>query len=224
MGKEDDLLARELGKVGASGGKLGGRILGNSIAGGVGGFFGASLAARFLPTERYQLELKLCADPQMVLAKVYAFISSNGRVTDSEELGESPYPTVSSVVGSGFFNMNPTIVHAEIVGIDGETCSVVLTGAAKEGLIKQRAAEKAVNRLAETLKLLLTAACARTARSIARPALCFLPPVMRSILVPRPLGTTCVRLSTLRLDKVHREKLALSVAECAIARTPMDHI
>lgn len=157
MGKEDDLLARELGKVGSSGGKLGGGILGDSIAGvagGIGGFLGASLAAQFLPTERYQSKLKLHANPQMVLAKVYAFISSKGHITDSEELRESPYPTVSGVIGSGFFNMNPAIVHAEIIGIDGEICSVILTGAAKEGLIKQHTAEKAINRLSEHLKVL----------------------------------------------------------------------
>jgi hypothetical protein len=157
MGKEDDLLARELGKVGASGGKFGGGILGDAVlgaAGGIGGFLGANLAARFLPTERFQLEVKLRADPRIVLAKAYAFLSSKGRVTDSEELRESPYPTISGVIGSGFFNMNPAIVHAEIVAIEGETCTLILTGAAKEGLIKQRTAEKAVNRVAEALAAL----------------------------------------------------------------------
>lgn len=146
MSKEDDLLAHELGKVGRFGGKLGAGNLG-----GVGGSLGASLAARFLPTERFSLELKLRADSRTVLAKVYAYLSSKGRVTDSDELRESPHPTASGVVGSGFFNLNPAIVQAQIVGVEAETCTVILTGAAKEGLIKQRTARKAVHRLADEL-------------------------------------------------------------------------
>lgn len=149
MDKDDDLLARELGKLGAFGGALG-----DALGGSIGGYLGASLTARFLPTERYQIELKLRADQRLVLTKVYDFFTRNGRVIDSEEQQASPYPTISGLVGSGFLNMNPAIVHAEIMGIDGPTCRVVLTGAAKEGAIKQHAAEIAVNRLAEVLDVL----------------------------------------------------------------------
>ena len=155
MAKEDDILAHEIGKAGQFGGKLGGKIIGDSLAGaagGLGGYLGGSWAARFLPTERYQLEVKLRADPRTILAKVYAYLCGKGRVEDSEELRKSPNPTVSGVVGSGFFNMNPAIIYAEIVEVEGETCKVILTGAAKEGLIKQRTAEEAVGRLAEALK------------------------------------------------------------------------
>ena len=155
MAGEDDLLARELGKVGKAGGKLGSKVFGDSFPGSVSGlvgYLGASLAARFLPTERHQLEIKLRAEPRIVLANVYAFLCSKGEVKDSDELRASPYPTISGLIGSGWFNMNPAIVHAEIVAIDGDVCCVVLTGAAKEGLIKQRTAAKAVNRLAEALQ------------------------------------------------------------------------
>lgn len=155
MGKEADLLARELGKLGAIGGAFAG--FGNPAAGipsAAGGYLGASLAARFLPTERHQLELDLHADPQTVLTQAYALLSSHGRVSDSQELSASPYPGISGVVGSGFLNLNPTVVHVEIVAIESGRCRVLLTGAAKEGLIKQRTAEKAVNRLAAALNLL----------------------------------------------------------------------
>jgi hypothetical protein len=155
MGNEDDLLARELGKVGARGGAF--ASFGSPAAGSpgaAGGYLGASLAARFLPTERYQLELDLHADPQTVLRKAYALLSSAGRVSDSHEFPASPYPAVSGVVGSGFLNLNPAVVHMEIVAIESGRCRVLLTGAAKEGLIKQRTAEKAVNRLAAALNML----------------------------------------------------------------------
>lgn len=148
MDTEDELLGRELSKVGAFTDKLGG----SSIYG-AGGSLGANLAARFLPTERFQTELKLNADPRMVLEKVYAFIISNGHIEDSAALRDAPFPTISGVVGSGFLNMNPAIVQAEIVAVEGESCTIVLTGAGKEGLIKQRTAEKAVTRLAETLQV-----------------------------------------------------------------------
>jgi len=39
----------------------------------------------------------------------------------------------------------------EITAIDAAGCTVSITGAAKEGLIKQRTAEKAVNRVAAAL-------------------------------------------------------------------------
>jgi hypothetical protein len=155
MGKEDDLLARELGKAGASGGAF--ASFGNPVTGipsAAGGYLGASLAARFLPTERHQLELDLHADPQTVLRKAYALLSSAGRVSDSREVSASPNPGISGVVGSGFLNMNPAVVHMEIVAIESGRCRVLLTGAAKEGLIKQRTAEKAVNRLAAALNML----------------------------------------------------------------------
>jgi hypothetical protein len=155
MSKEDDLLANELGKIGSIGGKFGESITGSKIAGiaaGIGGFVGANVAARFLPTERHQFQININADPKMILAKVYSFFLGKGEVIDSDEIRKSPYPTVSGKIGSGALNMNPAIVHAEIISIQGETCTILITGAAKEGLIKQHTAEKAVNRLADALK------------------------------------------------------------------------
>jgi hypothetical protein len=149
---EDDLLSRELGKVGASGGKFGGKLSGETLAGlagGVGGSLGARFSASFLPTERHQIQINLRSDARVLLAKAYSFFCSNGRVLSDAEGGSSPYPKVSGVVGSGFLNMNPAVVHMEIISISSITCTVSLTGAAKEGLIKQKTAEKAVKRLAD---------------------------------------------------------------------------
>jgi len=148
MNKQDELLAREIGKVGTLGGKLG--KLGGGFPGELGGYIGGSLSARFLPTERYQTTLKLNVDPRTLLAKAYSFFQSKGRVLDDKEGGESPYPKISGILGSGFFNMNPAVIHIEIVSIDDQTCTAIFTGAAKEGLIKQRSAEKAVKRIADS--------------------------------------------------------------------------
>ena len=151
---EDRLLARELGKVGASAAKLAGKVSGDSMpdfACDLAGAVGPGLVARFLPTERHQAELKVAGDAQTVLAKVCAFFSGNGRIAADEEAGSSPCPKISGVIGSGFLKMNPAIVHVEITAIDAAGCTVSITGAAKEGLIKQRTAEKAVNRVAAAL-------------------------------------------------------------------------
>lgn len=157
MTKIDELLGRELGKVGASSGKIAesvGDKIGlptSSVMAGLGASFGARTAAKFLPTEQHQVELTIRSDPRFILTKIHAFLSSNGRVTESEELGESPFPTISGVVGSGFFNKNPTILSAMITAIASDSCTIVVSGAAKEGLIKQRSAVKAVDRLVAAL-------------------------------------------------------------------------
>ena len=150
----DKLLARELGKVGASAAKLAGKISGDSLPDAVcdlAGAVGPGLVARFLPTERFQTQLTVPGDAQTVLARVYAFFASNGRVATDEEAGTSPCPKISGVIGSGFLNKNPAVVHVEITAIDAGACTLLVTGAAKEGLIKQRTAEKAVNRVAAAL-------------------------------------------------------------------------
>ncbi len=151
--QEDDLLARELGKLANLGAEIGGvpgPVL--EFAGSIGNSCGARFAARHLPTERSQTQVRVKAEPRAVLARLYSFFADNGRVADDLEAGESPYPKLSGVLRSGMLNMNPAVVHAEILGVEGGTCTVLLTAAAKEGLIKQRTAEKAIERVADFLR------------------------------------------------------------------------
>ncbi len=145
--KQDDILARELGKFGSLGGKIGG-----GAAGAVGGSLGASLAARFLPTEQYQQQVNVSQDVATTLTKLAAFLSNEGRIANDSEAGMSKYPKISGVLGSGFLNMNPTLVHVEVIGVDNDSCTLLVSGAAKEGLIKQRSAQKAVIRVVEFLE------------------------------------------------------------------------
>lgn len=144
--KQEDLLARELGKVGSLGGKIGG-----GAAGAIGGSLGASFAARFLPTEQCQQQVGVSLDVATALTKLTSFLENEGRVANDSEAGTSQYPKISGVLGSGFLNMNPTLVHVEVIGVDNDSCLLLVSGAAKEGLIKQRSAQKAVNRIVEFL-------------------------------------------------------------------------
>jgi ribosomal protein S20 len=153
--QEDELLARELGKIGVSSAKFGCDIAGvagiDGLAERLDRAFGAQFAAKYLPTEQHQIEIELKAEVKTILAKAYSFFASNGRVANEEEAGNSPYPKISGVVGSGFLKMNPTVIHAEIIAIEEGVSTLLITAAAKEGLIKQHAAEKAVKRLVESM-------------------------------------------------------------------------
>ena len=133
---EDQILACELEKVGG--------IVGSS--GGV----GARFAARFLPTEIFTSTLRIEADAGHVLQTVFRILSGMGQITD-EFADLSGPPRKSAVVGSGFFKMNPAVVHVQVATIGERASDVSITAAAKEGLIKQRTAEKAVGRFREEL-------------------------------------------------------------------------
>jgi len=68
--QRDDLLARELGKVGSLGGK---------IAGGAAGALDspwARVAARLMPTEQYQQQLSVSRDVATVLTRLYSFLAT----------------------------------------------------------------------------------------------------------------------------------------------------
>ncbi len=140
------LLAKELAKAGKLGGKLGG-----GMAGALGGWLGAHIAGRILPTEWFEQQLAIAQRPETVLAQATAFLAAQGRVAADDEAGTSPFPKVSGILGSGFLKANPTIVHVEVLQASPAGCTVRVTGAAKDGLIRQRSAEKAVQRLVEFL-------------------------------------------------------------------------
>ena len=144
--QQDDILIRELGKVGSLGGKICG-----GVTGAIGGSLGASLAARFLPTEQYQQQVSISRDVATALTKLASFLEIEGRIANDSEAGTSQYPKISGILGSGFLKMNPTMVHVEVIVVENDSCLLLVSGAAKEGLIKQRSAQKAVNRIVEFL-------------------------------------------------------------------------
>ena len=105
-----------------------------------------------VPNRQFQRRVSVSGDPAQVLAKATSFFADKGRIADDHEASTSQYPKVSGVVEAGFFNMNPTLVHIEVISVDDASCTLLLSGSAKEGLIKQQSAEKAVGRVADFLK------------------------------------------------------------------------
>jgi hypothetical protein len=155
---KDEILVRELAKLSDKAAELGGKLGGPAAEGlesaaKLGGSLGVKLVARRLPTECSQKELKLRSDAKTALSAVYDYLTDHGRmIEDDDAQGDASFPRLSAVIGSGFFRLNPTIVHVEITHAGPASCTVQLSAAAKEGLIKQRSAEKAVDRLAAVLK------------------------------------------------------------------------
>jgi hypothetical protein len=81
----------------------------------------------------------------------FSVLTKLGKLETEEDI-KPPYPMLKAVVGSGFLNMNPAIVYLEIREGDSTGCELMITAAAKEGLIKQHTASKAVQRVVSGLR------------------------------------------------------------------------
>lgn len=153
----EDLLSNELAKLTGMSGAVG-HVLGHGTEGVLGAGLTAGLGAkfgeRFLPTERYSEKLNLSLPPDKALKRGYSVLAKMGAL--EEQAGEqAPYPFLRAVVRSGFLAMNPAVVYFEILDGDASGCEIIISGAAKEGLIKQQTAQKAVQSVVAELKRLM---------------------------------------------------------------------
>ncbi|WP_330302026.1 MULTISPECIES: hypothetical protein [unclassified Streptomyces] len=127
---EDELLAEALGRINR-GGKIASRFLKNDI-----GEFDRELPLGFdLALERVRAvlaELSPGANPELVEA-------ATDRVT------------LRVLTGGGALNMNPVVVTVDATRGGERTTTLHVRAIAKEGLIKQRAGQKAVERISALL-------------------------------------------------------------------------
>jgi hypothetical protein len=128
--EEDEILAAELGK-------LGGR--------------GAGAVGRRLRKDVHEIEMTVAEPPDDVLVRVVSLITSGGVVVAQTGLDDGK-AIVRGIVGSGAMNLNPTVITVTISAASAGGTAVHIRGAAKEGLIKQRAGHKAAERFAVTLR------------------------------------------------------------------------
>lgn len=134
---EDDILAGALSRQAA------GDLPGQS---GV----GAGAVARRLRKNVYETELTLASSLRDSCARVAGLLASIGHVL--EQTGPADRrAVVRGVVGAGAMNLNPAVLTITMTGAGDSRTVVHIRGAAKEGLIKQRAGEKAARRLAALL-------------------------------------------------------------------------
>jgi hypothetical protein len=130
MSKRDDqILADELARLG-----------GSSLIGWV---------AKFLSTDIYEISFEIAVQPASIVSIVTSILDTEGELLGTEEI--SNIFEVEGLVGSGFHNMNPTLVNISIAALSDLQTHVKIQGKAKEGLIKQYAGKKAAQRVAHLL-------------------------------------------------------------------------
>jgi hypothetical protein len=126
---EEEILVREIGKLG--------------------GFFGgfsARLAAKRLPVEEYETTIDVETNVREARARIAQVLQSVGKLID-DFATESANGSILAVVGSGHMNLNPTIIHVRCIRISQDSSQLSIKGVAKEGMIKQNSAAKAVERI-----------------------------------------------------------------------------
>jgi hypothetical protein len=127
MEDTDKVLEQELGELG---GEFGG--------------LGARWAARRMPNNAFGASIELDISTGRAFAEFSEVAGALGRV-----IGHAVTDTgarLTAVIGAGFWNLNPAVVDLRITPLGSQRCRVVITGTAKEGLIKQRAGEGAVRK------------------------------------------------------------------------------
>lgn len=152
--KKNQILSRELAKLGAIGGAAGAITTEGMLAkasGALGGACGAWIASQFLPEESYSHQYSMPCDGRNAVIVIVDAVAKLGRLKDSAEI-KSPHPTVVATVGSGFMKLNPCVLTVEIITSSEKETTAVICGAAKEGIIKQNTGKKAVLRLIEAIK------------------------------------------------------------------------
>jgi hypothetical protein len=163
---EDYVLAHALGELGSRAGGVGARA-GAAFAGGtvpgrlsgsVGGGRGARMAARFLKKDVHEIPFDLAVplstavdDVAEVLAGLGTPLPNGASATGASGQTDDAEQVVRALLGGGFGNLNPVVVTVRLSAIDAERTRVVVRGAAKEGLFKQRAGQKTAVRVAQLI-------------------------------------------------------------------------
>ena len=135
----DEILAQELGK------------LATRASEGEGGAGVVRWVARKLPTDAFSVVMHFDAGAEEVLRAATDLLRSEGKIRDHAGM-PTDAPAVAAVIGSGFLGLNPALVTVEVMPEAENRVAVHVSGAAKEGLIKQHAGEKAARRIAERLQ------------------------------------------------------------------------
>jgi hypothetical protein len=154
---EDEILAAELGKIGATGGRMGAVISGllglqgNSAASALGGGAGAKWVGRRLPKNTCEIETFVAGPLNETYVRVASLLAALGRIV-AETAPANGTGVVRAVFGAGAMNLNPAVVTVTMTATGQDTTALRIRGVAKEGLIKQRAGEKAAMRVAAHLQ------------------------------------------------------------------------
>lgn len=135
----DDVLAELLGGLGAK----------SSVFGG--GRHGAEWSAKRLKTETAREVIDIApAEQQRVLATLADDASNAAGSFGRLDSQDDAVVTLRGIVGSGVGSLNPAYV---IIVVDAQSSTIGIAAHAKEGLIKQRTAQKAIAKVRSALYL-----------------------------------------------------------------------
>jgi hypothetical protein len=133
MMSADDVLERELAK------------LGGVVAGGPMGAASVKWVARRLSSSSAEGTLEVPMNARDALVHAFRALTEVGELLPDET--EHGIPALRAVVGSGTLGMNPAVVDLSVEPVAESLARVTIRATAKEGLIKQHTAEKAIKRV-----------------------------------------------------------------------------
>jgi hypothetical protein len=128
------------GRAGAAGGAAGGRK---------GGASGGRFGARFLKPRTVETIVEVPCAPDTARERAKALIARSGRVIGDPN--ESDDGSVWGIVASGAMNLAPALVRVQADTAGPGKARVHIRATGKEGLIKQRIAAKAADRIGEAI-------------------------------------------------------------------------
>jgi hypothetical protein len=108
-------------------------------------------ASRHLRKSVLEIGLALAIPPAAAAERTRHVLGELGRELDVRDEAETADSQVVGIVAAGVGNLNPAVVSVTIRAADDGGSKLVVRGAAKEGLIRQRAGEAAARRVAEAL-------------------------------------------------------------------------
>jgi hypothetical protein len=111
----------------------------------------SGLITRQYRDDQYVSECSISCEPKEAEKVVSITLSAIGSIQDSSAL-ESQNIVIASVIKSGWMEMNPCLVMVEIDSGSDKTSNLVITGVAKEGLINQNTAQKAVKKVLKAIQ------------------------------------------------------------------------
>lgn len=136
---EDQLLSHSLASLGARAG---------GAAGARGTVRGAKATKKVVSTAVEEI----AGTAKSTCEKVRELLVELGSLVGEEAHGDGSF-TIRAVMGSGFAGLNPTIVTAQVTSDSDATTQLSLRAAAREGLIKQRSADKALTKIIQRLRV-----------------------------------------------------------------------
>lgn len=137
-----------MGAAGAAGGSLGTPI--GSFGGAKGGAAGGRFAARFTRPRTAAEHLEVTQDAEAVRDIARACIAEHGTlIADPDGTGGE---AVWGLVGSGALDLMPALLRVDVEPLAGGGARVGVRATGREGLIKQRIAGKAVDRICDAIR------------------------------------------------------------------------